>query len=74
MVKVEYENADEREQLINEHISSGLFLFEEQNITEGNFLIFVAQLEMDKLNKPAPPTEEERIQALEETTNFLLGL
>ncbi|WP_297425776.1 hypothetical protein [Clostridium sp.] len=37
--KYEYKNQDERELIINNH--SDLFLREEQNIAEGNFLIFV---------------------------------
>jgi hypothetical protein len=37
--KFEYKDTEERESIISEH--SDLSLFEEQNITEGNFLIFV---------------------------------
>lgn len=36
--KYEYKNNDEREELINKY--NTLFLIEEQNIVEGNFLIF----------------------------------
>ncbi|AQS06151.1 hypothetical protein [Clostridium beijerinckii] len=37
--KYEYKSLEERESLITTH--SNLFLVEEQNITDGNFLIFV---------------------------------
>lgn len=36
--KYEYKNNDEREELMNKY--NTLFLIEEQNIVEGNFLIF----------------------------------
>jgi len=36
--KFKYENKEERDSIIKEH--SNLILIEEQNITEGNFLIF----------------------------------
>ena len=37
--KFEYKDIEERESIISEH--SDLLLYEEQNITEGNFLIFM---------------------------------
>ena len=38
LYKHQYSNAEEREDIINQNASK--FLLEEQNITEGNFLIF----------------------------------
>jgi hypothetical protein len=37
-LKIQYHSQQERENIINEH--SSLILVEEQNISEGNFLIF----------------------------------
>lgn len=45
MLKVQYKTPEEREQILANNI--GLYLIEEQNITEGNFLIF-----SDKPNEP----------------------
>lgn len=54
-VKKQYQSLEERELLIHEH--SDLFLIEEHNITEGNFLVFAD--EYPELPGPEPTLSEQ---------------
>lgn len=72
MIKIPYENETMREDILL--TNQALTLIEEQNITEGNFLVFAETENEIPVIIHQPPTTEERISALEETTNFLLGL
>jgi len=65
MIIIPYADLTEREVIITTKQNEGYVLSEEQNIKNGNFLIF---------NKTKTPTTEERIAVLEAATNFLLGL
>ena len=47
MYKVNYETEIERQQAIDLFDNEGFILKEEQNITEGNFLIFITQEEVE---------------------------
>lgn len=64
--KYEYITSEEKEKILNEHID--LVLSEEQNITEGNFLIFIDQ---DSANKMIQQKErEDRINTIIEYINL----
>lgn len=51
IIKEEYSNKEEREMIINKHRDK--YLIEEQNITEGNFLVFMdvrpVEIEIEEL-------------------------
>lgn len=69
-MKFEYKTTEERDEILEEQEALGHFLLEEQNITEGNFLIFGKE--------PNPGVEqsitlEERIKELEAVIDILLG-
>jgi len=53
---IEYKTLNERQNIIDEH--SHLFLIEEQNITEGNFLIFSDEPTSEKTIYTQVPKEE----------------
>lgn len=55
--KLAYETPEERENIINEQTALGLRLIEEQNIADGNFLIFTDEPIPE--STPQPPTENE---------------
>ncbi|MEK4977217.1 hypothetical protein [Bacillus sp. FSL K6-6540] len=67
-VKKQYNTLDDRELLIQEH--SDLFLIEEHNITEGNFLVFA-----DEYPEPSPdpePTLSEQVAELNLTVGNII--
>jgi len=66
-VKKQYTTLAERETLIQEH--SDLFLIEEQNITEGNFLVFAD--EYPELPDPEP-TLSQQVTELNQTVGNLI--
>lgn len=66
-LKLEYKDLAERERLIAEH--STLFIIEEQNITEGNFLIFSeTPMEPPRVYVSVPLEE---LEALEQGASLL---
>lgn len=77
ILKIEYQNDSERTNLLNEN--SNLIIIEEQNVTEGNFLIFSdIPLEPRIIYTEVPEQEfknlKSRQESTEEAVNFLLGL
>lgn len=66
--KIQYHNEEDRAQVLSDN--QGMILIEEQNITEGNFLLFS--------NEPLPIPEERivvpkaRLEELEQTVSMLL--
>ncbi|MGG1878125.1 hypothetical protein ABDI30_11230 [Paenibacillus cisolokensis] len=66
-VKKQYNTLEERELLIQEH--SDLFLIEEHNIFEGNFLVFAD--EYPELPDPEP-TLSEQVTELNQTVGNLI--
>lgn len=69
MLKVQYKTREEREQILANNV--GLYLIEEQNITEGNFLIFSDKpnehIEVTVATKEDYNILENRIKTLEDT-------
>ncbi|EHB65277.1 hypothetical protein [Paenibacillus lactis] len=63
-VKKQYTTLEERESLIQEN--SDLFLIEEHNITEGNFLVFAD--EYPELPGPEPTLSEQVAELKQENT------
>lgn len=66
-VKRQYGTVEERDSIIQEH--SDLFLIEEHNITEGNFLVFAD--EYPELPSPEP-TLSEQVAELNNTVGTLI--
>lgn len=54
----EYFTNEERDEMISEQTSNGLLLIEEQNISEGNFLIFGTEDDLPIPPIPEPTLEE----------------
>lgn len=57
MIRIVFSNNDERESILDKQTSQGYVLIREENLLEGNYLVF---------GEPRDPTPEERIKALEE--------
>lgn len=75
--KYQYQTDDERESIINEHLDK--YLHEEQNIAEGNFLIFSDEpIGKETVYTNVPEQEfnqlKSRQASTEEAISFLLGL
>ncbi|WP_144869664.1 hypothetical protein [Paenibacillus sp. FSL M8-0142] len=66
-VKKQYNSLEERSLIIEEH--ANLFLVEEQNITEGNFLVFAD--EYPEFQDP-DPTLSEQVTELNQTVGNLI--
>lgn len=64
IVKKEYHTIEERNSIVNEF--SHLFLIEEQNITEGNFLIFSDSPNMENSKVIYTNVPEEEFNQLKE--------
>lgn len=63
MIKIEYKTKEERENAIEEQQTLGYYLIEEQNITEGNFLIFGEQPNPTVKPEPLKPSEIDLLKA-----------
>ena len=59
-MKCKYNNQEERNQILQEKSENGFYLLEEQNITEGNFLIFG---EKPNSSTPIQPSEVNILKA-----------
>lgn len=73
-LKIQYHSQQERENIINEH--SSLILLEEQNISEGNFLIFSdSPIERETIYTNVPQSEIEAMkQSIAELTLLIATL
>ncbi|MGM0971695.1 MAG: hypothetical protein ACQEW2_02425 [Bacillota bacterium] len=76
LIKLQYKTDEERKSLIDSH--SNLYLIEEQNIIEGNFLIFSENKPPEKeilyVNVPQQDFEnlKTKIETTQEAVDFLL--